>query len=93
MNGRDLLDWLNDEDYGRRLAGVYLSGFLQGQLACEARVKEFSDLLDIPRDLDVPQLIEIVRGVAAKKPEILDLETPTFMYAVFEYTFSVTGDG
>lgn len=89
MNGSTLLEWLNDENYGRRLAGVYLAGYMHGQVACESRVESFKVPLAIPPNLDVALLIDAVRIIANNKPELLSLDVATFMYAVFERSCQV----
>jgi len=87
MNGSTLLEWLNDESYGRRLAGAYLAGFIHGQVSCESRVESFQLPLEIPTNLDVASLISAVRRVAEEKPELLTLDIAIFMYAVFEQSY------
>lgn len=84
MNGRELVEWINDEDFGRKMAGAYLAGFLHGQVACESRVSEFLIPLNIHNDLSVADLIDFVINVARENPECLELDVGTFMYAVFE---------
>ena len=91
MNGKELVDWIRDEDHGRRMAGVYLAGFLHGQIACEARVAEFSTILEIPYDFSASEIIELVLKVAHEDPDLLDLDIGTFMYAVFDKELSEAG--
>ena len=88
MTGKELIDWLDDEQYGRKMAGSYLAGFIHGQVACESRATEFNLKLNIPNSLDVPLLIKYVRSSAGKSPELLNLDVATFMFAVFEDAFS-----
>lgn len=93
MTGSTLLEWLNDESYGRRLAGAYLSGFMHGQVTCESRAESFKVPLAIPPELDVALLSNAVRRVANENPELLNLDVATFMYAVFERSYQPASQG
>ena len=84
MKARELVEWLADEYLGRKIAGMYLAGYLHGQVGCESRLTNSLTSPNMPYDLDVAQIVERVTKAAIDHPDNLDLDVPTFMYAVFD---------